>query len=330
MTNQISIAITGSSGHIAASVIPLLNSKGYRVRGLRYKQAPPFNISALETTAGSLSDIASLDKLVDGCEIVIHCAARISLNSNRDPSVYETNVNGTINLFNSAKKANVKRFIHISSIHAYNHLPVDELLNEKSQYCSNKAACYDRSKRDAEQFVLKQSSGKMEVLVLNPTGVVGPFDYKPSLMGKALMNIYNRKIPSLIKGGFDFCDVRDVATAIVNAIDKGRSGESYLLSGKWYSLDEIQRIIMDIKGEKRQLPVVPAFAGYIGLPFTNLLAAIYRQEPLYTKESLYTMIHGNKKISSAKAAEELGYTCRPLQKTIADSISWFKQAGYLV
>jgi dihydroflavonol-4-reductase len=323
------IAITGSTGHIASSLIPLLINRGYRVRGLYYEEKPADNFAPQETVGGNLFDISSLEKLVHGCDVTIHCAARISLNSNKDPLVYETNVKGTINIFNTSKQAGIKRFIHISSIHAYNQLPADKLLDETSQYCSNKAALYDQSKRDAELFVLQQSSAQMEVLVLNPTGIVGPYDYKPSLMGRAVMDIYNRKVPSLINAGFDFCDVRDVARAILNAIEKGRKGQSYLLSGKWYSLSEIQHIILGFKGDKSRIPVFPGWAGYLGLPFTGFLAAVKKQEPLYTRESLSTLIHSNKKISSIKAANELGYTCRPLYETIADLINWFKQTGCL-
>ena len=329
MPKEKTIAITGSTGHLATAVIPLLISKGYRVRALVHKEKPTLDSLALETVKGSLSDIVSLNRLVMGCQVVIHCAARISINSNHDPLVYETNVDGTINLFNAARQAGVKRFIHISSIHAHEQMTADELLNEDSPYCSKNAPRYDQSKRDAQQFVLQQASGQMEVVVLNPTAVVGPYDNKPSLMGKAVIDIYKRKVPVLISGGFDFCDVRDVASGIVNAIEQGRNGQSYLLSGKWHSLEDLQNIILSIKGDTRKVPVLPAWAGYLGLPFILLLAAFNGEEPLYTKESISALIHGNMKISSMKAEKELGYSCRPLHETIADSITWFKQAGTL-
>ena len=116
MSTKITIAITGTTGHLAASIIPLLISKGYRIRALQYKQELSFSLKNLEIIRGSLSDILSLNKLVKGCDIVIHCAAKISIRSNNDASVYDTNVNGTKNIFNAAKLANVKRFIYISSI----------------------------------------------------------------------------------------------------------------------------------------------------------------------------------------------------------------------
>ncbi len=324
------IAITGTTGHIAASLIPLLIDKGHSLRVLLYEQQPAFDLSAAEVVKGALAKISSLDELVKDCDVVIHAAAKISINSNQDTAVYETNVNGTKNIFNAAKKAAVKKFIYISSIHAYEQFPSNRTLNEKSNYCSNKASGYDRSKRDAEKFLLENAAVEMELVILNPTGIVGPPDHKPSLMGQAIIDIYNKKIPSLIKGGFDFCDVRDIANGIALAMEKGQNKNAYFLSGKWISLYELHKIIMEIKSDKQFLPVLPGWAAYAGLPFIKLLAGIKKQAPLYTKESLDALVYGNKKIDYSKAVNELGYTCRPIKETIIDSINWYKNAGMIV
>lgn len=323
------IAITGTSGHIAASLLPLLTGKGYHLRALIHQTRPqndPFNV---ELVYGNLMLRSSLKELVSGCDIVIHCAAKISINSNHDPSVYETNVTGTKSIFEESRQAGVKRFIHVSSIHAYQQLPSGELLNESRKYCSDKAPRYDQSKRDAEQYVLQQASSKMEAVVLNPTAVVGPNDHRPSLMGRAIMDLYQNKVPVLISGGFDFCDVRDVANGIFHSIEKGRNANSYLLSGQWMSLREVHQLIMEIKSENRHITVLPAWTAMLGLPFIQLIARIKNQPALYTKESLHTLMQGNRNISSRKALSELGYKCRPLKETFSDSIDWFKKAGMM-
>ncbi len=329
MPEEITIALTGTTGHLATAILPLLTGKGYKVKALIHKQMPIAEGPGLSFIRGSLTDSDSLDLLVEGCQVVIHCAARISLFSDKDPHVYETNFRGTVNLFSAAKKAGVRRFIQVSSIHAYDQKTADECLNEESRYCPDDAPGYDRSKRDAQVYVLKASSDPMEVVVLNPTAVIGPFDSKPSLLGKAVMDIYAGRIPALIRGGFDFCDVRDVAAAIVTAIVQGRDRQAYLLGGKWYSLDDLQKIVMNIKGSRRRMPVLPAWAAYLGLPFTLLLSLINRQEPFYTRESIEAIVNGHKKISSDKAVRELEYNPRPLDETIRDTIQWFQDAGYL-
>ncbi|CAN5853229.1 SDR family oxidoreductase [soil metagenome] len=323
------IAITGSTGHIAASLIPLLIQCNNSVRALIYEQQPAFDNTAIEFVKGSITVPTSLNELVTGCDVVIHCAARISINSNEDNSVYDTNVTGTKNVFNAAKQAGVKRFLYVSSIHAYDQRHPGKLLNEESNYCSGNAPAYDRSKRDAEQFVLQHASADMEVVVLNPTGIVGPPDHRISLMGQAIINIYNKKVPALIKGGFDFCDVRDVSNGIMQAIDKGRNGQAYFLSGKWTSIADLHTMLMNIKIDKSFVPVLPIWIAYAGLPFINLIGRIKKQQPLYTKESLHALMYGSKQVSNEKAAKELGYSCRPILETITDAISWYKMEGKL-
>ena len=323
------IALTGATGHIASSIIPLLAEKGYQIRALQHISGNIGKQHDAEVITGDLCAPLTLAEFTDGCDIVIHCAAKISINSNADPSVYETNMTGSVNLFNAARKNSVKRFIYVSSIHAYNQNPVSARLDEHRDYCTDKAPLYDRAKRDAQRYVLEHATGNMEVVVLNPTCVIGPPDPRPSLMGKAMMDMYNGKIPSLVNGGFDFCDVRDVSNGIVQAITKGRNRESYLLSGKWYHLRELYKLIMEYKQEKNNIPVWPGWTAYMGLPFIKLMAAIKKQEPLYTRESLGALLYGNKKICAGKATNELGYTCRPLAESVKDAIDWYRKAGML-
>ncbi len=323
------IAVTGSTGHIATSVIALLAEKKFSVRALQHKYNKGFGNLPVEIYTGDLSKPHSLQDFTDGCDVVIHCAARISINSNKDPEVYKTNMNGSINMFHAAVKSGVKRFIHVSSIHAYQQLPITGMLTEACDYCSNKSPAYDRSKRDAQKYVMENARGAMEVIVLNPTCVIGPPDPRPSLMGKAIIDMYNKKIPTLLNGGFDFCDVRDIAHGIVESIEKGKPGQAYLLSGKWYSLKALYKMIMEMKQEPGYVPVLPGWMAYAWLPVITWLAAIKKEEPLYTHESLGALLNGNKHINCEKAMRDLGYQCRPLKDTVRDTIRWYREKGLL-
>lgn len=322
------IAITGATGHLGASVLPMLLIKNYEVKALINNRNQDVVFENLQLIKGNLFDYNALNNLVHNCDVVIHSAAKISMASNSDPSVYETNFEGTKNIFNAAVQAGVKRFIYVSSIHAYSQLPDNLMLDENRAYCNNQAARYDQSKRDAQQFVLQQKTN-MEVIVVNPTSIAGPPDYRPSLFGKALMDIYNNKIPMLIKGGFDFCDVRDVAAAVVASIDKGSNGQVYLLGGKWYSMAEVFNMVMNFKKESNNIKILPGWVGYAGLPFIQLLSKIKKQEPLYTLESLHALLNGNKHISYEKAKRELQYNCRPFTVTVTDLLNAFKHSGQL-
>ncbi|MDH4091735.1 MAG: NAD-dependent epimerase/dehydratase family protein [Cyclobacteriaceae bacterium] len=323
------IGITGASGHLGTSIAPLLEAKQFNIRALIHTHKLSISHGNTESVHGNLLNSDSLLNFVSGCDVVIHCAAKISINSNNDPSVYATNFDGTVNLFNAAKQTGVKRFVHVSSIHAYNQFPQNELLTEARGYCMDKAPRYDNSKRDAQKYVLQHATEQTQVVVLNPTSVAGPPDYQPSLFGKAIMDLYNHKVPSLIDGGFDFCDVRDVAEGIVNAIDNGRNGNAYLLSGKWHHLSDVIKILNHVKIEKHSLPVLPGWAGFAGLPFMKLIAKLTNEEPLYTRESLEALLYGNKNISQAKANTELNYHCRPFEETLTDLIKWFESNNYL-
>lgn len=156
------------------AIISLLNKMEYQVCALIHSKQPDFDYSNAEIVNGDLFDTASLEKFSSGCDVVIHCAGKVSINSNNDSSVYETNVHGTVNIFNAAKQASVKRFIHVSSIHAFNQFPQNEMLDEARSYCLDNAPRYDKSKSDAQKFVLQHESDTMKVIVLNPTSIAVP------------------------------------------------------------------------------------------------------------------------------------------------------------
>jgi len=120
-----------------------------------------------------------------------------------------------------------------------------------------------------------------------------------------------------------------VASGIVSAIENGRNGNAYLLSGKWHPISDVLEIVNKTRNEKRRLPVLPGWTGYAGLPFIRLMAAIKNEAPIYTHESLDALLQGNKNISHKKATDELNYHCRPFEETLFDLINWFKTNGFL-
>jgi dihydroflavonol-4-reductase len=155
-------------------------------------------------------------------------------------------------------------------------------------------------------------------------------DYRPSKMGHVLIDLYTGKLPFVIQGGFDFCDVRDVASAIANALVSGRPGENYLLGGTWHSLWELVEIISLVTGKTGKTISLPPVLGWMGLPVVQVLSWIKKSEPIYTREALTAIVRGNKMICSQKAKQELQYHCRPLEETVRDTLQWFRQNGYLV
>ena len=154
---------------------------------------------------------------------------------NVDIELHKINVEGTRSVTRAALEADVNRFIHFSSIHAYEQTPIDAELNESRPLVSrSNAAPYDASKAEAERVVLEAFSKGLKTVIINPTGILGPHDYKPSRMGKVISDI-SKKDRLTINAGFDWVDVRDVCEAAIKSVDQGTPGESYIISGKWTS-----------------------------------------------------------------------------------------------
>ncbi len=187
---------------------------------------------------------------------------------------------------------------------------------------------YDRSKARAEREVLAGVALGLDAVILNPTGVIGPHDVRPSHMGEALLAMYHRSLPSLVDGGFDWVDARDVASAAFSAAEHGRRGERYLLSGHWASLGELSRTIAEVTGRRTVRAICPMPLARAAAPVVSLHSRLTGRRPLFTAQSLQ-ILRGHRRVQSEKAALELGFSARPLPETIRDTFAWFAQAGVL-
>jgi len=324
------VAITGASGHIGGLIIRELLKRNHTVKALvRGNEIKSIDGLHVEKIHGDLDDTIALHHLMESCEALIHAAAIISIDGGMKGLVHHTNVEGTRRVMEAAKDIGIKRVIHISSVHAYAQHPMHEVLDEQRAPAGNNTFAYDRSKRDGQALALSYSSADMEVLVVNPTSVISPFDFKPSKLGHAIINMVSGKLPFVFRGGFDFCDGRDIATAIVNSLTMGRSGEAYLLGGAWHSLSAFAEMLTEVSTNKNKPIALLTIAGWIGLPFINVYARFRKEEPLYTNEALVAVSEGNRYISSAKANAELDYVSRPLRESLHDSYLWFSKNGYL-
>ena len=324
------IALTGAAGHLGSAILPALHAAGYSIKALIKDSESSQTGLPVEIVRGDLLNAGSLRELLKDCEGLIHCAALISINGDPDGMVYRTNVEGTKLLLEIAAESGIKRVVHISSIHAFQQNPRFETLDEDRETVTKKAFAYDRSKKAGQEIALSMNRPGMEALVMNPTSIIGPYDEKPSRMGKVIIDLCNGRLPFIFQGGFDFCDSRDVARAIVNGLKMGRPGEKYILGGKWHSFKQLTQLLSGVSGKKIQAFNLPPLAGRLGLPFVYGLARLKKNEPLYTGEALEAIVSGNRKINSEKAIRELDYRIRPLEDTLRDTFSWFRQKGYLV
>ena len=323
------VVVTGATGHVGANLVRALLAQGRHVRALLHVNRQAIEGLDFEIASGDVCDPASLRQAFDGADVVYHLAARISLSMGDWPVVEMVNVTGTRNVAEACLNCGVRRLVHFSSIHAFNQEPLDITLDESRQFVeSRRCPPYDRSKAAGEKEVRKGIERGLDAIIINPTAVIGPYDFEPSFFGEALLAIACRRLPALVSGGFDWVDARDVVTGAMRAEECAPTGAKYLLSGHWVSIVEVAALIEEITGVPAPRLVFPLWLAHVGTPFTTALARLAGTRPLYTGVSLRAL-KSNCNISHERATRDLGYNPRPFRETLADTLRWFQENGYL-
>jgi len=320
------IAVTGASGHLGGNLVRLLLSRGHEVRCMVRQDTRALDGLPVQSVIGDVLDSDTLSGLVDGVDMVFHLSARISLRYNDPTGQVETvNVQGTKNMIEACRTAGVRRMVHFGSIHVFDETLAKGPLNETTHLALSKTLpVYDRTKSQSVLAVLDAVKAGLDAVIVCPTAVIGPFDYKPSAMGRMLLKIANHRMPIAISGGFNWVDARDVAIGAVAAAQNGRTGEMYILSGRWASVQEIADLTAKAAGVRPPVWYPPIGLAMPGAVFMDAWAGLRpSMEPAFTRMSLRTLRQG-RSISNEKATQELGFCTRALEETIADTITWFK------
>ncbi|HHT45067.1 MAG TPA: NAD-dependent epimerase/dehydratase family protein [Fastidiosipila sp.] len=328
--------ITGATGHLGNHVIRELLENSGDVRALVLPDDPgqarlP---SSVEIVHGDVLDVESLERFFtvasDTEIVVIHMAAIITIKWGFDQKVHDVNVEGTRNVVSQCIHANVKKLIHVSSVHAIPELPHGQIIKEVVSFSKKDiVGFYGKTKAQASQIVMDAvAQTGLNATILFPAGIVGPGDYRRGFFTTLIEQAAKGNIPAGVKGAYNFVDVRDAARGIVAAVDKGRNGESYILANRRIDLNELFYGISVESGAKEVKKRVPMWIARLALPFISLAAGIRKQKPLFTLYSLYTL-GSNSLFSSDKAIDELGYSVRPFSESIHDTIEWMRNEGWL-
>ena len=221
-------------------------------------------------------------------------------------------------------KAGVRRLVYTSSIHALSRdwtgriderVPFDPL---------NPAGEYDRTKAQASLVVLDAVKQGLDAVIVCPTGVIGPYDYRGSEMGDLLRNFMKPKPHLMIEGAFDFVDVRDVANGHILAEQKGQPGHTYLLAGEQAEVSSVREWVQSVVGIKTPEIKFSAPIAYFVAPLAEIYYRVTKTRPRFTSYSIETL-QSNSKISSAKAQRELGYQHRNLYESVRDTVQWWME-----
>ncbi|MFU8843664.1 MAG: NAD-dependent epimerase/dehydratase family protein [Bacteroidales bacterium] len=323
------VAVTGASGHVGNALCRVLTGRGFYVKALMHHSSTNLQDSGIEIIKGDLLDPGSLEKLCRDAEIVFHLAARISISGKDREVVYRTNVQGTQNLTEVCLKFRTPRFIHFSSIHTREQFPLDQTLEETRPYLGHSKMVYEESKTAAEKVVLNATESGLNAVIMIPTAIIGPEDYRPSYLGQALIKIYKNALPMLVPGGYNWVDVRDVVECTMRAAEKGKPGACYIVSGHWESLENLSRLIGRITKRKTPSFIAPTLLARIGQPFISLYSKIRKEEPLYTMNSLSILKNSNRMISHSRATRDLEYYPRPLAETLKDTFDFYRQTNMI-
>jgi dihydroflavonol-4-reductase len=324
--------VTGATGFLGSHVARALSDQGAELRLLVRSNSSPQNLRGLkaDTAVGDLRDASSIEKAMSGCDIVFHVAADYRLWV-RDPAdMYRSNVAGTRAILEAARKNGVRRVVYTSSVATIgftgNGHPADE---DSPVSLSDMIGHYKRSKFMAEQIALEAGRSGLEVVTVNPTTPVGEQDIKPTPTGRIVLDFLKRKFPAYVETGLNLVDVRECARGHVAALEKGRSGQRYILGGENLTLKQILDKLGEITGlpsPKLKLPYVVAFAaGFVDQAVTGRML---HREPRATVE---TVRMGKKKMfaSSYKAERELGWKIVPVDDALRRAVEWFRANGYV-
>jgi len=282
-----------------------------------------------ETAIGDLRDPASLEKAMACCEVVFHVAADYRLWV-RDPNeMYRSNVEGTRAIIEAARKNAVRCVVYTSSVATMgftgNGHPADE---DSPVALADMIGHYKRSKFMAEQVALEAGRGAMRVVTVNPTTPVGEQDVKPTPTGRIVVDFLKGKFPAYVDTGLNLVDVRECARGHVAALEKGKSGERYILGGENLTLKQILDKLGAIAGLPSPKVKLPYFVAYLaGAVDETVSGRMLGREPRATIE---TVRMGKKKMwaSSSKAERELGWKTLPADAALRRAVEWFRANGY--
>jgi dihydroflavonol-4-reductase len=323
--------ITGATGFLGTHVARVLAEQG---AGLRLLVRPTSNLKNLEglhaeTATGDLRDAASLQKAMSGCEVVFHVAADYRLWVQDPAEMYRSNVEGTRAILEAARQNGVRSVVYTSSVATIgftgNGHPADE---DSPVTLADMIGHYKRSKFMAEQVALEAGRAGMRVVTVNPTTPVGEQDIKPTPTGRIVVDFLKGKFPAYVETGLNLVDVRECALGHVEALEKGKSGERYILGGENLTLKQILDKLGAISGLPSPKVKLPYFVAYAaGLVDQTVSGRLLHREPRATVE---TVRMGKKKMwaSSGKAERELGWKILPADNALRRAVEWFRANAY--
>lgn len=320
--------VTGATGFLGNNVVRHLLDAGHEVRVLVRESSSRESLAGLDVDVrdGDVREAGPVQRAVDGCQTVVHCAGFVHLGWTGMKTARAINVDGSRNVAQAALNVGA-RLIHVSSMNALGIGRKDQPADEDTPRVGQIPCPYTITKREGEEVVRRYVAQGLDAVIVNPGFMLGPWDWKPS-SGRMLIQIANHVTPAAPIGGCSVSDVRDVCGGIVAAIEKGRTGRQYLLCGHNMTYFELWRSIARHVG--RHGPWIPLgpLVRLAGSAYGSLRTRVTGRET-DVNGALIRISKQFHYYSARRAQSELSYRYRPLAESIQSAWNWFQQHGYI-
>jgi dihydroflavonol-4-reductase len=319
--------VTGASGFLGWHVARVLLERGHHVRAL---VRPGSRVDAMdvEPVIGDLRDADSLARAATGCSLVFHVAADYRLWAKDPRELYRSNVDGTRNLLEAARRAGVERVVYTSTVGCIG-IPQTGIGNEDTPVTlDDMAGDYKRSKFQAEQIALEFARTGLPVVVVNPTAPIGDHDVKPTPTGKIVLDFLKGDMPAFIDTGLNVVDVRDTAEGHWLACERGKIGERYILGAENLTLAQILEKLAHLTSRKAPSVRLPYAVAYCAGACSTAWANLTGTAPRVPMDAV-RMARKKMWVTHEKARRELGFNPGPADQALARAVEWFSGSGRL-
>jgi len=321
--------VTGATGFVGANLVRELLADGDAVRALVRPGRDRRNLTGLEVelAEGDLRDPESLRSALTGVSVLYHVAADYRLWASDPRELYTSNVNGTRNILEAAREAGVERVVYTSTVGTLG-IPKDGRPGTETTPVSldQMVGHYKRSKFLAEQEAERFASEGLDVVIVNPSAPVGPWDVKPTPTGKMVVDYLRGRMVASLDTGLNLVHVRDVARGHILAAQKGRSGEKYILGHQNLPLRDIFSVLERLTGIPAPRLRIPYRVAWTAALISEGWAQVTHRQPAV---SLTAVRMASKKMffDPSRAVRELGLPQTSVEQALRDAVAWFRAHG---
>lgn len=319
--------VTGGSGFVGANLVRLLLQQGYQVRVLVRPSSCLNNLQSLdvELVEGNLND-TDLSQKIKGCQVLFHVAAHYSLWQQDKQALYLNNVLGTRNILAAASRAGVERTVYTSSVAAIGVGENGQAVDETYQSPVAKLiGDYKKSKYWAEQAANKAVKLGQDIVIVNPSTPIGAWDIKPTPTGDMILRFLQRRMPFYLNTGLNLIDVEDVAWGHLLALEKGKTGDRYILGNCNLTLKAILERLAAITSIPAPTQTIPCPIPYTAAWIDENILTLLGKKPSLPLDGV-RMARQKMYYDSTKAKEELGLPQSPIELALERAIAWFKSS----